>query len=36
MNNEQIKIGNMDAEAYESGTAANNINIAISQGPGAP
>ena len=36
MNNEQIKIGNKHAEAYESGKATNNINIAISQGPGAP
>jgi hypothetical protein len=35
MNKEQIKIGNMDAEAYESGKATNNINIAISQGPGS-
>jgi hypothetical protein len=36
INKEQIKIGNKHAEAYESGTAANNINIVTSQGPGAP
>ena len=36
MNNEQIKMGNKHAEAYESGSATNNINIVTSQGPGAP
>ena len=36
INKEQIKIGNKHAEAYESGSATNNINIVTSQGPGAP
>jgi predicted phosphodiesterase len=33
INKEQIKIGNKHAEAYESGSAMNNINIVTSQGP---
>ena len=33
INKEQIKIGNKHAEAYESGSATNNINIVTSQGP---
>ena len=33
INKEQIKIGNSHAEAYESGSATNNINIVTSQEP---
>jgi putative transposase len=33
INKEQIKIGNRHAEAYESGSAMNNITIVTSQGP---
>jgi hypothetical protein len=33
LNKEKIEMGNMHAEAYESGTATNNITIATSQGP---
>ena len=33
INKEQIKIGNKHAEAYESGSATNNINIVTSHGP---
>lgn len=33
INKEQIKIGNSRADAYESGSAMNNINIVTSQGP---
>jgi acid phosphatase type 7 len=33
INKEQIKIGNSHAEAYESRSATNNINIVTSQGP---
>ena len=33
INKEQIKIGDSHAEAYEYGSAMNNINIVTSQGP---
>ena len=36
INKEQTKIGNKHAEAYESGSAMNNVNIVTSQGPRAP